>query len=857
MKLRRLFLCVFLLSGLCAGGAAAQEVAVEPETPTKAGPVATPEPASAVRLLRYSASVKDALGAPRTGVVGITFALYAEPEGGTPLWIETQNVALDEQGRYTALLGITSSDGLPLELFSMEEARWLGIQVQGEPEQARVLLVSVPYALKAADAEMLGGKPASAFVLSEPSEAAGEEPIGDPKAQVNGSGTTNMVAKFTATDTIGDSQIFDNGTNIGIGTTSPTNKVQVNGNIRLFGQTTHQVQVTGVASSGRLGQDVNGFFFASDTAGKLVSFFTNAGAGIQRRMTITGDGNVGIGTATPTQLLHVGGTVQATTFLGDGSSLTGVAASNHTHALAGAGNTGVGASALAANAGSSNTAMGDSALAANTSGGSNTAVGANALLNNAGGGANTAVGANSLNSNTSGTSNTALGLNALAGNIASSNNTAVGANALISNTAADNTAVGAFALDANTSGTGNTAVGSNALGANIAGGNNTAVGTSALLLNTGSSNTAVGAGALDSNTSGPENTALGRSALATNSTGGGSTAMGAFALELSTGSNNTAVGANALDSNTTGTSNTAVGKSALQANIGAINNTAVGAFALDNNTSGADNTAVGRNTLGSNTTNGDSTAVGANALAASTGAGNTAVGSGALDANTTGTGNTALGRNALGGNSSGTNNVAIGDGAGNNATTGSNNIYIGNAGMAGEANNIRIGVQATQIATFIAGIDGTTVSGSGVLVTTSGQLGVAASSQRVKEDIRDMGEASAALHQLRPVVFRYRKSFADGSKPLQYGLIAEEVAEVLPELVVYGEDGEPQTVKYHVLPALLLNELQRQQAAQQRQQAELAALRALVSTQAAELAALKARLGAEAETQQAALTGRE
>ncbi len=319
MKLALVWMEVCLLGVLSVLGARGQEVAVEPrrpvepETPTKAGPIVAPPQVSAVRLLRYSAVLKDGVGAPRTGVVGLTFALYAEPEGGAPLWVETQNVTLDEQGRYTALLGITSNDGLPLEMFSTEEARWLAIQVQGEPEQTRVLLVSVPYALKALDAETLGGKPLSAFVLAEPGEGAasgtetGEAPIEEPKAQVGGSGTTNMVAKFTAAETLGDSQIFDDGTNVGIGTTNPIAKLHVNGNIRLIGQTTHQVQVTGVASSGRLGQDLNGFFFASDTAAKSVRFLTRDGGALAERVRITGSGNVGIGTASPAERLHVVG----------------------------------------------------------------------------------------------------------------------------------------------------------------------------------------------------------------------------------------------------------------------------------------------------------------------------------------------------------------------------------------------------------------------------------------------------------------------------------------------------------------------------------------------------------------------
>jgi len=127
------------------------------------------------RLVKFAGTLKDELGKPRTGVVGVTFAVYKELEGGAALWLETQNVELDEQGRYTVLLGSTKSEGLPLELFTAGEPRWLGVQVNlpKELEQARVLLVSVPYALKAADAETLGGKPLSSFVLAMSQSEAG------------------------------------------------------------------------------------------------------------------------------------------------------------------------------------------------------------------------------------------------------------------------------------------------------------------------------------------------------------------------------------------------------------------------------------------------------------------------------------------------------------------------------------------------------------------------------------------------------------------------------------------------------------------------------------------------------------
>ncbi len=133
-------------------------------------------------------------------------------------------------------------------------------------------------------------------------------PASDPPINTSGNANPNYLPYFADSTTIEQSVVYqDTSGRIGIGTTTPVDKLTVNGNIRLIGQTTHQVQVTGTASSGRLGQDVNGFFFASDTAGKLLSFFTNPGAGIQRRMTITGDGNVGIGTTTPQAKLHVKG----------------------------------------------------------------------------------------------------------------------------------------------------------------------------------------------------------------------------------------------------------------------------------------------------------------------------------------------------------------------------------------------------------------------------------------------------------------------------------------------------------------------------------------------------------------------
>ena len=190
---------------------------------------------------------------------------------------------------------------------------------------------------------------------------------------------------------------------------------------------------------------------------------------------------------------------------------------------------------------------------------------------------------------------------------------------------------------------------------------------------------------------------------------------------------------------------------------------------------------------------------------------NTAVGSAALSNNTMGGNNTALGYFALSGVTLGGGNIAIGSAAAQNvAGSGSFNIEIGNQGVPTDSNVTRIGTPGEQLSTFIAGINNSTITGSPVLVNSSGQLGVLLSSQRYKEDIQDMGTASDALMRLRPVTFHYKRPAEDGRKPLNYGLIAEEVVKIYPELVVYGEHGEIESVQYHQLPALLLNELQQQ-----------------------------------------------
>jgi hypothetical protein len=320
------------------------------------------------------------------------------------------------------------------------------------------------------------------------------------------------------------------------------------------------------------------------------------------------------------------------------------------------------------------------------------------------------------------------------------------------------------------------------------------------------------------------NTAGGTNALAhvddVGSGGIANTAFGDGALRSnSSGSSNTATGNAALDGNTTGSSNTATGNGALASNISGSNNTATGKSALLFNTAGGSNTATGLSALQNNDT-GDL---------------NTAVGLLAVGFNSAGSHNTAVGAKVLL-NSTGSRNIAIGFKAGVTLTTGNNNIYIGNVGAGDESQAIRIGTAQTQ--TFIAGINGTPIGDMTVMIdSVTGQLGTGASSARYKRDIETMASRSEGLLKLRPVTFVYKD---DTAAAPHYGLIAEEVATVYPELVTRTASGDVQTVKYHELIPMLLNELQHEHQARQQESARVAALEAKL---AALEALVAARLG--------------
>ena len=769
--------------------------------------------ATVPHLIKFSGTVNDAEGKPRAGVTGITFALYKEPEGGAALWLETQNVTADGQGHYEVLLGSANAAGIPTDAFRANEALWLGIQPEGLREQ-RVLLVSVPYALKAAEADTLGGLPPSAFVLAAPAGNAGSGGLGSQTGGTSGlsahggsstggvspasscgagscpvdtnspGGTADFLPVFTDSTTVQNSVVsqapcpFDaSQTCVGITNTnppggftpsaSPTRVLDVNGEVRVGGGNIFlQRNLTDL--SGRRNWAIGTETF---NVGDLSIFVSASNSTFPSLPVFTAlsNGWMGVGVGTPHANLEVAGSGGGLlvdspgTITGIGSGLTNLPAANLSGTLPSSTLSGVNGSGL-------------------------TNVNAATLANNlpsafASTGSNTFTGNQSVTGNLSVSGSGSLNSLALPNTASASVGViTLGSAVFMHNFGTNNTFVGASAGNLTTSGTGNnTAVGSSALTANTTGTSNAAFGTNALVTNaSGSANSAFGAGALHDNSSGQDNSAFGNGALHAN-----------------TATGNSAFGFEALVANNTGINNAAFGGESLFTNVGGNGNAAFGTFSLQHAT-GSQNTAVGTSALGSLT--------------------------------------------------SGTANTAIGSSAGLNLTgSESNNIYIANPGSAGESGVIRIGIQGTQTATLIAGISGgTSGSGVGVFVNSAGQLGTTTSSKRFKHDIVDMGAESDLLMKLRPVSFYYKPEL-DETQTRQYGLVAEEVAKVAPQLVVYDKDGAPQTVRYHFVGAMLLNVAQKQQrqieeqrTAMQEQAKRLAQQQAQIEDLAARLARIEA-----------------
>ena len=334
-------------------------------------------------------------------------------------------------------------------------------------------------------------------------------------------------------------------------------------------------------------------------------------------------------------------------------------------------------------------------------------------------------------------------------------------------------------------------------------GQNTAEGQSALLhLSGGTYNTAVGWSSLGFNTTGNLNTAVGAGSLLFN-TGFGNTATGAGALLNNTSSDNTANGAFALFSNIAGSQNTATGSGALQNNTDGYANTASGLAALQNNTTGYNNVAIGGS---------------------------------ALYFNTTGTQNTAIGTSALAESISGSNNIALGAGTGINVTSANNVICIGFNVSGNNVDN----------SCYIGNIFGATSSnGVGVFVNSNGRLGTMTSSRRFKERIKPMGNASEALLALKPVTFRYKSEIDPAGTP-QFGLVAEEVEKLNPNLVVRDKEGKPYSVRYEQINAMLLNEFLKEHKRIEEQQVTIAQLQSTAAQQQKRIEVLATQLEEQA-----------
>ncbi len=290
-------------------------------------------------LVNYSGVLKDPSGKPLSGTVGATFSIYKDSEGGTPVWMETQNLQMDAGGHYSVMLGLTSSHGLPEDLFTFGEPRWLTVQVQGQEEQPRVLLVSVPYAIKAGDAETLGGKPASAYALNTPSVQTGSA-AGDNANQtvansdspknstsrkgplsLSGGGTTNFIPLWTSSTNLGNSALYQAGSGsaaeVGLATTVPKARLDVPGNgiETLIGDALCGSGFAGIGFSASGFSNCANYALLGDTSGNTYLNTTGSGSFHFRnnnidKMVVTNAG-VGIGTSTPAALMDVTGSSTA------------------------------------------------------------------------------------------------------------------------------------------------------------------------------------------------------------------------------------------------------------------------------------------------------------------------------------------------------------------------------------------------------------------------------------------------------------------------------------------------------------------------------------------------------------------
>ena len=693
------------------------------------------KPAEVPRVIRYSGTLRNVDGSPRIGTVGVTFSIYAEQSSTAPLWQEVQNVMIDAEGHYTVLVGMSRSEGLPEELFSGNVARWLGIRVNDEPEQPRAILAAVPYALKAADAETLGGKPLSAFVLNDAATGAGSGSgaangasgsVGKTGLQplsintAGSGGTQNTIAKWTDAGgtVLGNSLLTDSGSAVGLNNNTPTTAFDVSGTIRAvlgpgspFG--TYLMPTGGAANSFRFGFGNNLYFDGTNwrTKGDSVN---NAGSGLLtdiatgqmaiftlpstggsdqvysdstfngfERMRITQDGKVGIGLASPATKLDVAGTIHTFPF---GSSMMPNGGAANSFRFGFGNNLYFDGTNWRTTGDSVNNA--GSAIVTSIDQGHlqiftlPSTGGTDQVVPNAGFNAFEKMRITSSGNVGIGTTTPAQKLD-VNGNIAASGN--IAATGTISGSNLN--ATGTTTLTGTPSGSG---VGQGALYVNPAAATagqtllGVAVGGSQKMLVDGSGNLSAAGTLSGTSLVMPATTAPTSGVVILGGTpflhgkGSYNTFLGpsAGSFDVMTGIGNTGVGWNALSQNTASNYNTAVGANALQFTT-AESNSAFGAFALWSNINGGENTALGAWTLSLNPSGGDNTAVGYGALRSNHGSSNTAIGVSALTQNTSGWQNTAVGVSALQANTSGENNTAIGNFALSSAATAYSNTAVG------------------------------------------------------------------------------------------------------------------------------------------------------------------------------------
>jgi hypothetical protein len=770
------------------------------------------------QMVRFSGTLLDPNGKPLTGIVGVTFALYKDQQGGAPLWLETQNVRPDGNGRYAVMLGSTTAAGLPADVFSSGDARWLGVQPAGQPEQPRVMLLSVPYALKAGDAQTLGGLPPSAFMLSvattsaptTPSAAAtGSSTPPPPTAKdvTTTGGTVNALPLFSTATNIQNSILTQTGAGatgkIGVNIAAPGATLDVNGTANIRGSLTLPTTGNATAAAGKNSQPqdfIASVFNKTTSTAVPQKFQWQAQPAANNTANASGTLNLlyASGTAAPAQTGLSISSKGVLTFA-PGQIFPGTGPGTITDVAAGTGLTGGGASGSVSLALASKSCAAGNAISALPFTCSPFAT----------------LGANSFSGNQ--TVNGSLSATGVATGSLTASGTVQGAAV----NSASGYEIGGSVFDYGSATTGNSFLG---FAGNLTstGNENVGVGYQTLAASTtGGENTGIGFRALSSNTGGFFNTAVGGAALATNVTGSDNTAVGTAASQNTTGANNTAVGFRALENNTTGTLNTAVGSFAEVGSSGLTNATAIGANAIVS----ASNALVLGSTGSAAVNVGIGTATPTARLAV-IGSETTANGSGAGIQLT----NTASG---------GMDYYFRVGATGTNTSAGSLSIANDDEYIMTMTANGNIGLQ-TQSPTNIF----TIVQGGGQAIADGWTT---YSSRRWKTNIHPLTGALAKVERLQGVSYDLKTSGKH-----EIGVIAEEVGNVVPEVVTYEQNGkDARGVDYSRLTALLIEAVKQQQkeiATQARQisaeQRQIRRQQRLVSAEQRQIAHLNRKIGA-------------